>query len=183
MLPRRVPARHDRPCSQAPGPPCCACSPSTTERTRYVTSVCARTARARGSRPGGWPGDSALRHHLGFANLRDFAEEMTGARRSPARQVRGSSSTHSRHLQLAARRLRSSQSGAKRSLQGRASRMARKRWAWLLAHVFQADLDTCPRCGGPMRWVEAATTRKSAARLLRQARARTAASTSDVPVP
>ena len=42
----------------------------------------------------------------------------------------------------------------------------RKRWAWLLARVFQADLDTCPRCGGPMRWLEAATTREAAARLL-----------------
>src|SRR4051794_40945052 len=29
---------------------------------------------------------------------------------------------------------------------------ARNRWAWLLAHIFRADLDTCPRCGGPMRW-------------------------------
>src|SRR5206468_3947106 len=42
----------------------------------------------------------------------------------------------------------------------------RNRWAWLLAHVFRADLDHCVRCGGPMRWAEAATTRKSAARLL-----------------
>jgi hypothetical protein len=38
----------------------------------------------------------------------------------------------------------------------------RNRWAWLLKHVFQADLDTCPRCSGPMRWVEAAATRESA---------------------
>jgi putative transposase len=42
----------------------------------------------------------------------------------------------------------------------------RNRWAWLLAHVFRADVETCARCGGPMRWVEAATTPKSAARLL-----------------
>jgi hypothetical protein len=27
----------------------------------------------------------------------------------------------------------------------------RTRWSWLLKHVFQADLDTCCRCGGPMR--------------------------------
>ena len=45
-------------------------------------------------------------------------------------------------------------------------RPRRNRWAWLLAHVFRADLDTCDRCGGPMRWAEAATTRRSAARLL-----------------
>jgi hypothetical protein len=42
----------------------------------------------------------------------------------------------------------------------------RKRWAWLLRHVFQADLDICPRCGGPMRWLEAAATRESARDLL-----------------
>ncbi|MBI2892541.1 MAG: hypothetical protein HYY06_03250 [Deltaproteobacteria bacterium] len=44
----------------------------------------------------------------------------------------------------------------------------RKRWAWLLRHVWQADLDTCPRCAGPMRWLEAATTEQAAARLLAQ---------------
>jgi hypothetical protein len=42
----------------------------------------------------------------------------------------------------------------------------RKRWAWLLRHVFRADLDTCPRCGGPMRWVEAAAAAESARDLL-----------------
>jgi hypothetical protein len=42
----------------------------------------------------------------------------------------------------------------------------RNRWAWLIAHVFRADVETCARCGGPMRWVEAAASRKSAARLL-----------------
>jgi Putative transposase/Transposase zinc-binding domain len=42
----------------------------------------------------------------------------------------------------------------------------RKRWAWLLRHVFLADLDTCVRCGGPMRWVEAAATREGAHDLL-----------------
>ncbi len=30
----------------------------------------------------------------------------------------------------------------------------RNRWAWLLAHVFAADVETCPRCSGPMRWAE-----------------------------
>lgn len=35
----------------------------------------------------------------------------------------------------------------------RAQRASRKRWAWLLAHVFRAHVDTCPHCGGPMRWV------------------------------
>jgi hypothetical protein len=47
-----------------------------------------------------------------------------------------------------------------------ATRPTRKRWAWLLAHVFAADLDTCPRCEGPMRWVQAATTREAACELL-----------------
>jgi hypothetical protein len=42
----------------------------------------------------------------------------------------------------------------------------RKRWAWLLKHVFAADLDTCPRCGGPMRWVEAAASKEAARDLL-----------------
>jgi hypothetical protein len=40
------------------------------------------------------------------------------------------------------------------------------RWAWLLRHVFLADLDTCPRCGGPMRWLEAAIDKEAVARLL-----------------
>jgi len=46
------------------------------------------------------------------------------------------------------------------------ARPSRKRWAWLLAHVFRADLDTCVRCGGPMRWLEAATTEQAATSLL-----------------
>jgi hypothetical protein len=33
----------------------------------------------------------------------------------------------------------------------------RHRWSFLLKHVFRADVEHCPRCGGPMRWVEAAT--------------------------
>jgi len=46
------------------------------------------------------------------------------------------------------------------------ARPSRKRWARLLAHVFRADLDTCVRCGGPMRWLEAATTEQAATALL-----------------
>jgi len=46
------------------------------------------------------------------------------------------------------------------------TRPSRKRWAWLLAHVFRADLDTCVHCGGPMRWLEAATTEQAATALL-----------------
>lgn len=45
-------------------------------------------------------------------------------------------------------------------------RHARTRWGWLLKHVFQQDVDTCSRCGGPMRWVEAATTPDAIARLM-----------------
>jgi len=43
---------------------------------------------------------------------------------------------------------------------------ARSRWGWLLRHVFRADVETCPRCGGPTRWVEAATEQGAIARLL-----------------
>lgn len=42
----------------------------------------------------------------------------------------------------------------------------RRRWSWLLKHVFAADLDHCPRCGGPMRWLEAATAEDAIARLM-----------------
>jgi len=42
----------------------------------------------------------------------------------------------------------------------------RKPWAWLLRHVFQVDVTTCPSCGGRMRFVEAATTRDAIAELL-----------------
>ncbi|MGH6949757.1 MAG: transposase, partial [Vitreimonas sp.] len=49
----------------------------------------------------------------------------------------------------------------------RASREpSRKPWAWLLRHVFAADLQTCQRCGGRMRWQEVATTPDAIARLL-----------------
>ena len=47
-----------------------------------------------------------------------------------------------------------------------ALKVGRSRWGWLLRHVFRADLETCPRCGGPMRWVEAATAPEAIARLL-----------------
>ena len=43
---------------------------------------------------------------------------------------------------------------------------ARKPWAWLLRHVFSIDVTTCPRCEGPMRWLESATTPDAIARLL-----------------
>ena len=33
-------------------------------------------------------------------------------------------------------------------------------------HSFLADVETCVRCGGPMRWVEVATTPQAIARLL-----------------
>lgn len=42
----------------------------------------------------------------------------------------------------------------------------RSRWGWLLRHVFRADVETCCRCGGPMRWVEAATKADAIGRLL-----------------
>ena len=42
----------------------------------------------------------------------------------------------------------------------------RKPWAWLLRHVFEVDVSTCPRCSGPMRWIEAATAPDAIARLL-----------------
>ena len=42
----------------------------------------------------------------------------------------------------------------------------RSRWGWLLRHVFRDDVETCRQCGGPMRWVEAATTPDAIGRLL-----------------
>ncbi|MDX2056000.1 MAG: hypothetical protein SFV15_26595 [Polyangiaceae bacterium] len=42
----------------------------------------------------------------------------------------------------------------------------RKRWAWLLKHVFSADLDVSPRCGGVLRWSDAATTTEDIQRLM-----------------
>ena len=46
------------------------------------------------------------------------------------------------------------------------SELRRKPWAWLLRHVFGEDLQSCPHCQGPMRWLEAATTPDAIARLL-----------------
>lgn len=42
----------------------------------------------------------------------------------------------------------------------------RKPWAWLLKHVWQIDVTTCIRCGGHVRWIEAATEPEDIARLL-----------------
>jgi hypothetical protein len=42
----------------------------------------------------------------------------------------------------------------------------RKPWAWLVRHVFEIDVSTCPRCGGATRWLEAATTPEAIARSL-----------------
>ena len=42
----------------------------------------------------------------------------------------------------------------------------RKPWAWLLKHVFLKDVSHCPRCGGPMRWVEVATSQAAIERLM-----------------
>jgi hypothetical protein len=42
----------------------------------------------------------------------------------------------------------------------------RRPWAWLLRHVFLKDVSHCPRCGGPMRWVEVATTKEPIERLM-----------------
>jgi hypothetical protein len=46
------------------------------------------------------------------------------------------------------------------------SRAGRKRWAWLLAHVFRADVETCQKCGGPMRCAEVANDARTIARVL-----------------
>jgi hypothetical protein len=48
----------------------------------------------------------------------------------------------------------------------RAPKALRHRWAWLLAHIFAADLECCPRCGGAMRWAEVAKTTRAALRLM-----------------
>jgi hypothetical protein len=44
--------------------------------------------------------------------------------------------------------------------------ITRKRWSWLLRHVFAADLEHCPRCSGPMRWKEIALKTSDIARLM-----------------
>lgn len=43
---------------------------------------------------------------------------------------------------------------------------SRRPWAWLLRHVFQLDVTSCPQCNAEMRWVEVATTPNEIARLL-----------------
>jgi hypothetical protein len=48
----------------------------------------------------------------------------------------------------------------------RAPKTVRHRWAWLLAHIFSADLERCPVCGGSMRWAEVAKTESAASRLM-----------------
>jgi hypothetical protein len=50
--------------------------------------------------------------------------------------------------------------------EGEQPRASRKSWAWLLRHVFAADLQHCPNCSGPLRWLEVATTSDAIARLL-----------------
>ena len=44
----------------------------------------------------------------------------------------------------------------------------RKRWAWLLWHMFSADVETCRKCGRPMRWAEVAEHPNAIARLLQR---------------
>ncbi|MFO0613026.1 MAG: transposase [Polyangiaceae bacterium] len=43
---------------------------------------------------------------------------------------------------------------------------SRRPRAWLLRHVFQLDVTSCPQCNAEMRWVEVATTPNAFARLL-----------------
>jgi hypothetical protein len=48
-----------------------------------------------------------------------------------------------------------------------APRATRRRpWAWLLRHVWEADVSTCPRCGGRMKWLEVATEPDAIGRVL-----------------
>jgi hypothetical protein len=42
----------------------------------------------------------------------------------------------------------------------------KKTWAWLLRHVLEIDVSTCPRCGCATRWLAAATTTDAIARSL-----------------
>ncbi len=51
---------------------------------------------------------------------------------------------------------------------GCSSNTNRYRWAWMLAHVFRADVEICVKCGGCMRWVEVAKTEAAAHRLMVQ---------------
>src|SRR5690606_29853616 len=52
------------------------------------------------------------------------------------------------------------------TLDDRDDKPAPRRWAWLLKHVFAEDVESCIRCGGPMRWIEVATTPEDIACLL-----------------
>jgi len=45
-------------------------------------------------------------------------------------------------------------------------RCVRKPWAWLVRHVFVEDVSRCPKCSGPMRWLEVASTPDAIANLL-----------------
>jgi hypothetical protein len=49
-----------------------------------------------------------------------------------------------------------------------ASPTRRRTWAWLLRHVWQADVSTCVRCGGLMKWVEVGTEPDAIRRVLAQ---------------
>jgi hypothetical protein len=44
----------------------------------------------------------------------------------------------------------------------------RHRWSWLLKRVFATELDSCPQCGGSMRWAEIATKPSDITRLMTQ---------------
>jgi len=46
------------------------------------------------------------------------------------------------------------------------TRLVRKPWAWLIRHVFLEDVSTCPKCSGPMRWLEVATSKEAVEQLL-----------------
>jgi hypothetical protein len=48
----------------------------------------------------------------------------------------------------------------------KAPKRGRRRWSWLLRNVFRADVESCIKCGGPMRWEAAATERKTIERLI-----------------
>jgi len=45
-------------------------------------------------------------------------------------------------------------------------RCVRKPWAWLVRHVFVEDVSRCPKCSGPMRWLEVASSPDAIANLL-----------------
>lgn len=44
----------------------------------------------------------------------------------------------------------------------------RRPWSWLLRYVWEVDVSTCVRCGGPLKWVEVATEPEAIARVLRE---------------